>query len=210
MGKFIDLTDEQFDRLKVIGRAENSSAGKVRWECECDCGGKTIAHGTDLRSGRSASCGCLQRERTANATTVHAKNKTRLHQIWVGMKKRTTNEKDGSFHHYGGRGISVCAEWKDDFLEFYRWAMENGYADDLTIDRIENDKGYFPDNCRWATLEIQGRNRRSNRHITIARETKTLTEWAEQYGININTVLARTRLGWDIQSAITTPVRKHK
>ena len=134
---------------------------------------------------------------------------TRIYEIWCGMKKRCYNENDRSYARYGGRGITVCEEWKNDFSAFYNWAMQNGYAENLTIDRIDNSKGYCPDNCRIATWSEQQNNSRNNHRITINGETHTLTEWCEKRDINPATVLSRIKkFGWSEEKAIMTPARK--
>ena len=115
----------------------------------------------------------------------------RIHETWSGMKSRCMNPNDTRYSDYGGRGITVCDEWKNDFFAFYKWAMANGYSDDLTIDRIDNEKGYSPDNCRWASAQDQARNRRSNINITIGNATKTLAEWCEIFEMPYSRVYAR-------------------
>lgn len=137
------------------------------------------------------------RERNANGTykTKHGGTHTRLYNVWCGMKERCKNPKSKRFARYGGRGIKVCDEWENDFAEFREWALNNGYADKLTIDRIDNNKGYSPDNCRWATQKEQNRNYSRNHMITYQGETKCLVDWADEFGINRGTVLFRIKQG---------------
>ena len=143
--------------------------------------------------------------------TKHGEGKTRLYRIWASMKQRCNNPHDHAYQEYGGRGITVCREWEDDYLEFKRWALANGYADDLSIDRIDNDKGYSPQNCRWATREEQQRNRRNNRYVLYNGESMLLAELAEQYGIGIRVLWNRLyKLGWQIEKALTTPVKHYE
>ena len=163
-----DLTGERFGRWTVIQRAENSKAGMPRYIVRCDCGNEKIVSYSNLAQGRSRSCGCLKKEiyssRTGGASYNYKHggklHSERLYRIWKGMKQRCLNPNTRFYSAYGGRGITVCGEWLHDYPAFRDWAMNNGYSDDLTIDRINNDAGYSPDNCRWATWKQQNGNRR--------------------------------------------------
>ena len=147
------------------------------WRCKCECGKEVIVQGQTLRSGRTKSCGCLSREIHKEVMTElnksnsrHGQFGTRIYRIWCSMKSRCYNKNHKAYIDYGGRGITICAEWKDDFEVFYNWAVKNGYSDNLTIDRIDVDGNYEPSNCRWATSSVQRRNQRSKEKVKADRE----------------------------------------
>ena len=141
-----------------------------------------------------------------NPNYKHGLKNTRLFSIWNNIKTRCYNSNSPAYKHYGGRGITICDEWRDDFKAFYDWAVSHGYQDNLTIDRINNDGNYEPNNCRWVTIKIQSINRRNNHLYTIYGETKALSLWCEQFNINYKTVRDRLKRGWDIEIALTYPV----
>jgi hypothetical protein len=160
MSKVIDLSGKIFSRLKVIQRADNDAHGNAQWLCRCECGNNVTITGTRLIRHIIKSCGCLRRDSCIERSTTHGKKKTRIYRIWLNMKNRCYNEKDPHYDYWGGRGITVCDEWCNDFKAFYEWAMSHGYADDLSVDRRNNDENYCPENCRWATFKEQTDNRR--------------------------------------------------
>lgn len=188
-----DLTGKRFGRLSVIG-IDDRETKRTYFYCRCDCGNVKSVRSDCLVSGAVTSCGCRKREQDTINLTANHKHKmsgTRIYWIWQGMKGRCYNPHDARFERYGGRGINVCDAWKNNFSEFYEWAMQNGYSDDLTIDRIDNNKGYSPDNCRWADRETQCRNRSSNIKIKIGNSIRTLTEWCEIFEVEPKTIFAR-------------------
>lgn len=209
MGKFIDLTGMRFDRLTVVKRIENrvtpSGQCKPMFECVCDCGNRVNVCGADLRSGHSRSCGCIQKEIVSSRSFVHGMKHTKLYETWIDMKKRCFNQKAQYYPIYGGRGITVCDEWKNDFQSFCVWAIANGYSDGLTIDRIDVNGNYEPLNCRWSTPKEQANNTRRNVMITYNEKTQTLAQWADETGVNYHTLWARIyTYKWDIDRAIGT------
>lgn len=167
MGRVIDLTGQRFGRLEVIGR-EGNIDGKATWKCVCDCGNKTVVRGESLRRGETLSCGCLHTEVIKQVCTVHGMSKSKIHKTWRGLFQRCENPNSSHYERYGGRGIRICEEWKGEhgFINFYEWAMKNGYSDDLTIDRIDNNKGYSPDNCRWIPHIDNCHNRNARKDST--------------------------------------------
>lgn len=190
--KLIDLTGMKFGNLIVIERAENSKDGHVRWKCVCNCGKvkEKPVSAQDLKNGKVVSCGCIHHQRI----TIHYGSKERLYQIWKSMLKRCENTNCRSYCNYGERGIKVCNEWHD-YLKFKEWAVQSGYKDNLTIDRIDNNGNYEPTNCRWATLKEQANNRRNNVFIQIGDETHTIAEWSEISGVNKGTIRNRYKRG---------------
>ena len=149
-------------------------------------------------NGKIKSCGCLLKD----VITKHGKNNTRLYKCWCHIKARCYNVTNNHYQYYGGRGIAMCNEWRDDFMSFYNWSMANGYNDTLTIDRIDVNGNYEPNNCRWVTTKQQNRNTRRNRYFTINGVTKCIGEWCEIYNINYDTVWSRLRRGWNITRAL--------
>lgn len=192
-----NIIGKKYGKLTVLEYVGNS-----KWLCKCDCGNTKIISGQDFKSGRTQSCGCLHKELLIKQHTTHNKTHTRLHRIWSRMKTCCYNKNTKGYKIYGLRGITICDEWLSDFINFYNWAMNNGYSHNLTIDRIDVNGNYCPENCRWATKKEQANNTRVNRLITYNNETHTLKQWSEILNINYSKLHKRlTFLNWSIEKA---------
>jgi hypothetical protein len=163
--------------------------------CICDCGKEWTGRVSSLIKGNTQSCGCFKKEATAKSHLKHGLFGTRIYRIWANIIQRCENPKRDNYKYYGGCGIKVCEEWHQ-FEMFYKWAMSNGYEDNLEIDRIDSNGNYEPLNCRWVTRKENNRNTQNNHFVKIGSETKTIGEWAEISGIRAGTILQRIRLGW--------------
>lgn len=205
------LIGERFGRL-LVEREDRVEASQVFWVCQCDCGGRISVATHALKRGNTRSCGCLRSEtlRTRKGNPTHGLSrdgngkKSRLYNIWTGMKTRCFNQSAREYPGYGGRGISLCSEWMD-FGNFSSWAKSNGYDESLTIERIDNDGNYEASNCTWIPRTSQSRNRRDTVLISFRGITMTLAEWSRKTGINNGTLHRRIRKqGWSIERALTT------
>lgn len=187
--------------------SKNKKRTRLYWKVQCECGNKFDARLERVKGkGRNVkNCGC-KHEIPRHVT--HNLSKTRLYTIYRSMVERCENPNSRSWEDYGGRGIQICDEWRQDFKTFYQWALDNGHKDNLTIDRIDNDGNYEPNNCRWVNYTVQARNTRGNRNIKINGETKCLTEWCEVLDVNIHTVKWRIANGMDHKTALLKPIKK--
>jgi hypothetical protein len=190
MPKRIDLAGRKYGKLTVI-EYSHTKYGKCFWKCRCDCGKLSVVLGRYLKTGHTTSCGCQR----GNRTTIHGMSKARIYRIWRSMKTRTNPNNREKYPYYSGRGITRCKEW-DQFEPFYDWAMENGYSDNLSIDRIDVNGNYEPSNCRWATLKEQGRNKRNNHLIEIDNIKITASELTDITKIGKSCMAARVRRGY--------------
>ena len=198
----LDIAGKKFGRLTAIRKIESKN-GAI-WLCQCDCGKLYKAYASCLKTGRRVSCGCkgleTRREKYAKKPKKKdARSRSRLYRIYISMKTRCYNKRALRFKHYGGRGIKICDEWMKDFEAFKTWAFKNGYRDDLTIDRINNDGEYSPENCRWVTYKEQASNKRNSVYYL----GKPLSYWLELLGVNRNTFFTRkNRDGKSIPEAL--------
>lgn len=211
MSNIDDITGNKYNYLTVLyatGRIEGKRG--FFWHCKCDCGNEIDVLGASLKSGNTTACGCRQKIGWKNGYK-HGLTHTRLHSIWNGMKQRCFSKNNDYYYNYGGRGITMCDEWKNDFKAFYNWSIKNGYSDNLTIDRIDNDGNYEPSNCRWITRTEQMRNTRRSRKFSYKGEMKTASELSEICGIPSVIIYHRIAiLNWNIEDAMSKPVKKYK
>lgn len=198
--KKIDLTGRQFGRLTVIEEAGRDKFKRTMWRCKCECGNEVTVPYARLAYGQTRSCGCLKMDLLVKRSTTHGDSRkdkeARLYKIYKGMMSRCYSKTDYHYERWGGRGIKVCEEWKGNYEAFKEWALSHGYADDLTIERIDNDGDYCPENCKWITHKEQARNKRNNHYLTYNGQTKCLGEWCEIYGIPRTTLWNRVHRGW--------------
>lgn len=202
MSKLQDLTGLKFGRLTVIRRDGSDNSNHATWLCRCECGNEVIVSAYSLKSGNTNSCGCYQKDKAREAKTTHGLAYSKLYTIWFNMKQRCSNSKTTHYCYYGGRGITYCQEWED-FKPFNDWAMNNGYKEGLSIDRIDVNGNYEPSNCRWATTEEQANNMRTNRLLTYNGETHNMKQWSKIMNIKYMTLYSRLRRGLSIEEALT-------
>lgn len=201
-----NLTGQRFGYLLVVDQAPSDPKRKERrWVCRCECGNHTVVPSYRLRHGGTLSCGCHKYDRSF--CSKKAKNNPRLYGVYKSIQTRCHNPKNSNYYLYGGRGIDLCDEWKE-FDTFCDWALANGYDEnaqfgECTIDRIDPDKGYSPDNCRWVNMTRQNNNRRNNHLISFNGETKTIAEWERHLGLYSGAIYERLKSGWSIEHALT-------
>lgn len=204
MKNFQDLTGVRFGRFVVIDRGVSVASRRTYWHCVCDCGKAKSVLAQNLKSGHTVSCGCYGAEQTIKRQTKHGEGETRLYAVWRQMRQRCNSPSHPYYGDYGKRGITFCNDWAD-FSEFKSWALSNGYEQGLEIERIDNESGYSPDNCRWATRKEQCRNTRR----TWKYRGRPVIEICEELGIKYGSVSSRFyTCGWDIEEALFTPIKK--
>ncbi len=208
--RVIDETGKRYGRLSVLEYVGNNKNGAALFKCKCDCGKEITVTGAKLRNGTTKSCGCYCKDKARERLLIfnksdkyvqpthfiHGGKRSRLYRTWCNMKSRCSNPHRDHYDCYGGRGITVCDEWINDFAAFRAWALDNGYSDDKTIDRIDVSKGYSPDNCRWSAQKEQCRNRRNTLFYKHNGVRKPFIEWCEQFGVNYKLAHARYKKGY--------------
>lgn len=202
-----DIIGAEFGNLKVL--QQSYKGGRKVYKCLCRCGNVVYTQKYYLTSGRQISCGCARK--TNRKHMVHGGSDSRLYRCWQGIKQRCGCKSANEYERYGGRGIKVCDDWAQSFKSFEDWALANGYSDNLTIDRIDTEGDYTPDNCRWVSYKVQANNKSNNIVIHYQGQTKTLMEWCEVLNLPYSTIHKRIKeSGWDYEDALSIPVRINK
>lgn len=201
MGRYIDLTGETFGRLRVLGREGINKHGQLTWACECECGNRKVTLGFCLRRGEVQSCGCLQKEAIAAVNKTHGMTRTPIYRIWRSMMQRCYDKNSHAYSRYGGRGINVCERWQS-FEGFY--ADMGDKSEGKSLERIDNNGNYSPENVVWADAKAQANNRRSNVILEYKGQKKTMQQWCDEIGLNIGTVWSRiNNHGYSVEKALT-------
>lgn len=196
MAKLVDLSGHKYNKLLVVERRGADNLGHTLWLCKCDCGNYKICRGDKVKTGRIKSCGCN------NLQKYHGLSNHRLYKIWSGMKDRCYNKKVAHYKHYGARGIRICDAWLTDFMSFYVWSREHNYQEDLTIDRIDVNGDYEPDNCRWITILEQQHNKTNSVILEYNGRSLCISEWARLLNVSPSTLYARYHRGLPIEEIL--------
>lgn len=207
--KIKDLTGQQFGKLTVLGLDHMDDHGTSYWTCKCECGNTKVIARTSLVRGTTVSCGCYAREQSSKRSYKHGGHSSLLYSIWQAMKHRCYTPTASGYDNYGGRGITVCSEWRDNFVCFRDWAVQAGYSEEsgLTLDRIDVDGNYEPSNCRWVTMRTQNNNKTTNRIIEYKGHRKTIAEWARFLEVNPQRLRYRlNRCNDDLELACSFPM----
>lgn len=204
--RLIDISGHRFGEWTVHDKTGNNPRGGALWRCVCSCGAERQVLGSDLRNGKSVSCGCKGIERIAHLNKSHGETGTRIYRTWKNMRARCLNSNKPGYEHYGGRGISICAEWSS-FPAFRKWALESGYADDLSIERKDVDGDYTPSNCVWADAATQSANRR---FVSVAPDGDLWWHKAKSNSITVSAYRSRLNAGWPIEVAASWPMHSRR
>ena len=213
-GRYKDYSGIKKNRLTFISfdHIHYTPKGKKvpYWLCKCDCGNEIVVSSKDAFGGHTKSCGCFQKEQASKAQKKHGESDTRLHLIWQNMRRRCYSQNNEKYNTYGQRGIEVCAEWKDNYIKFADWARSNGYKEDLTLERIDIDKGYEPSNCKWIGMSEQSRNKTVTHYHTIDGKTyQTMNDLADAFNLPVKTLYARYYRG-DRGNGLVRPLGKRR
>lgn len=204
-----NITGQRFGRLAALGPTSRDRNKHTVWLCQCDCGNTTHVTLQSLRGGTTRSCGCLYREDIGRRSKTHGKSHTPLYNTWQHMRMRCANGNDKNYGDYGGRGITVCAEWQTSYESFadHVSQLPNFRVKGYTLDRIDNDGNYVPGNVRWVLHRVQIRNRRNTRMLSYDGRTQSIAAWAEETGIKTKVIYARLEVyGYSAEEALTTPL----
>lgn len=205
----LNLTGQRFGRLVALKEAGHNKGGRTMWQCKCDCGGEKAATTHDLRCGNTRSCGCIQRELSSWKFGIPHK---KLTGVYNGMKRRCYRKAEKNYEDYGGRGIKICDEWlgKNGRERFVLWALNNGYCDGLTIERIDVNGNYSPSNCCWIKPELQAKNKRNTIRVEYNGKTMCLEDAVRASGMKWGTLYGRVKKGWPMEHLFDAPYRKRR
>lgn len=205
----------KFGKLTVRELVINGNTNQRKYLCDCECGGTKITSEDNLRRGHCRSCGCLYKGHGGSKKkNIFMGSDSKLYRTWSGIKSRCFDQNSHNYHNYGGRGITMCDEWKNDYNTFKKWALHNGYDEsggrDCSIDRIDTNGNYDQYNCKWSTAKEQANNTRRNTFIEYDGVEYTLSQLADKAGLNYSTFMSRYSRGWDIDKILNCPVRKYR
>jgi len=209
MAVLIDISGQRFGRLTVIKYVGRNKHRDSLWSCRCECGTHTTVGKQALRSGNTTSCGCAKTD-SLRLRAKHNKSPAQLYQCWLDMKKRCYNRNCINFASYGARGITVCDEWRYDYVAFRSFALSNGWKHGRFIDRINNDGGYSPANCRFVSRTESANNTTRTRWLTFRGQTLPIHQWATKTGIKQSLLRVRLWNGWTVERALTQPVQRQR
>lgn len=208
-----DFKGMKFGKLTILERCGSKNKRAI-WKCICDCGNYYIGVGSEIKSGGVKSCGCLRKKTAAlqgkKSRIYFSEKEKRLKRIYDGMKARCYNKNSAQYLNYGGKGIKIFDLWLENFNTFKSWAIANGYKNELTLDRIDNDKGYEPQNCRWSTYKVQENNRSNNRIVSYEGKKYTLSELSNFLKISGSCLAWRIKNGWKEHELSLEPNLKNK
>lgn len=204
MPKLIDMTGQVFGRLTVLSRVQ--ATGQAKWLCRCICGNTTVQPGNELRAKNVISCGCYKRANLGQRTKTHGMTKTPEYFAWINMRNRCARHISNGYERYGALGITVCDRWLNSFQNFYADMGPRPFG--YSLDRINPAGNYSPENCRWASMEVQQTNKRRTIYATLYGETKPVSIWCKIFNIPYRTINARIYNGWEPEIALKTPIRK--